>query len=298
MELGPPKDMTKKVVTHSNRAVSDDVNRESSAGADSRSAYSVAESRKSLRSWSGSNRLVIMQPYFTYRQWGIALNLALFATITSAQFGAAFLADSLSLLGDCGSMAADTLSYGASLWAECTDSEHQQRNQLAATGLSIMILLGITGSVIYHACQILFSDVKDDGEVNFYVVFAFALIGLIFDLLGLYVLVQGRKEKSTNSGDLNLQAAAIHVIADLMRSTTTLVESILIWFFNFDSTTTDAWAALIVSALIVLTCFEMLREFVLGLIDYRYCYLKLIKDASINMAPGANFFDDYNTIKM
>ena len=88
-------------------------------------------------------------------------------------------------------------------------------------------------------------------------------------MVRLCALGQGKNEESTSAGDLNLYSAGMNVIADLMRSTTTIVESILIWFFNFKSTTTDAWAALIVSGLILLPCAEMIREWVKEYIRFR-----------------------------
>jgi len=299
MERRSQKDIRRGVIAHSNNTGSEIVNSESSAEADSCSARSAPESSKSWHSKrSMSCKVRIFQRYFTFRQRGIALNLVLFATIATAQFGAAIVADSLSLLGDSGSMAADTLSYGASLWAECTDSEHQQRNQLAASALSVIILLGITSIVLYRSCSILFYGADDDEEVNYYIVFGFAVVGLIFDCIGLRALVKAKREKSTNCGDLNLNAAGTHVIADLMRSMTTMIESILIWFFDFDSRITDAWSALIVSALIILPCVEMIRECVLEYIDYRHCYLELkILQDKAKKSQAANFIKkDYQTI--
>jgi len=244
----------------------------------------VAENRISLqRSVSRSKRTTTTSLYdrrtitldeqvqrcLTNRQRGIVVTMILFATITSAQFGAAIYAHSLALMGDCGSMLVDTFSYGANLWAECHESKNQERNQLIATFVSIIVLMGITGYVIYDSINILTSEGTDDDDVNAYVVFGFALGGLLFDVIGLLALGQGKKEEATGAGDLNLHSAGMHVLADLMRSTTTLVESILIWVGQVDSATTDATAALIVSALILIPCAEMIREWWLEYREYR-----------------------------
>jgi len=205
----------------------------------------------------------------TNRQVAIMLTMLLFALITCAQVGAAIIANSLALLGDCGSMAVDTISYAVNLWAECVEIEHQQRNQLIATSLSILVLLAITGYVIYSAIVILLEGEADDDDVNVYIVFAFALGGLLFDFIGLYALWRGKKEESTTAGNLNLYSAGMHVLADLMRSTTTLIESILIWFCNFESTGIDAVAALIVSVLILLPCVQMIRQWLKEYHRYR-----------------------------
>jgi hypothetical protein len=53
---------------------------------------------------------------------------------------------------------------------------------------------------------------------------------------------------------LNMCSAFLHVLADCMRSTTTLTEAVLIGWYGFDSERTDAIASLIVSATILLGC--------------------------------------------
>lgn len=149
------------------------------------------------------------------------------------------------------------------------ESDKQIRNQLLATLLSIFVLLGVTGFVIYSAIVILLCDELDDDDINSYIVFAFALENLLLDFIGLCALWRGKKEKSTAASDLNLHSAGMHVISDLMRSTTTFIESILIWFCNFEGTGTDAVAALIVSALILVPCAQMIRQWLQGYHHYR-----------------------------
>jgi len=216
------------------------------------------------------NRCQRRTSFTTHRQCGILVPLLLFSILTPVQYVGAVVANSLALLGDCASLTVDTISYAVSLWAECIDSDNLQRNQLIATACSIFVLLGITGYVIYFSFLVILgihSDEKND--VNGCIVFWFSVAGLLFDLMGLVALYRGwKKEKSTKAGDLNLNCAGLHVFADLMRNITTLVESILITFFEFGSTATDAWAALIVSFLILIPCAEMIRECVLEYHNY------------------------------
>jgi len=231
------------------------VGEENSLGKASRNNSS---SKRELLAMANNKRLCC---FTTYRQRGITITLLLFSILTPVQFVAAVIANSLALLGDCASLTVDTISYAVNLWAECSDSEHLHRNQFIAIAVSISVLLGITGYVIYDACSILLGISSDDDDVNDYIVFGFSVAGLLFDLLGLAALLKGRKEeKSTRIGDLNLYSAGLHVFADLMRSITTLIESLLIWCFNSESTMTDAWAALIVSALILIPCAKMMQE--------------------------------------
>lgn len=248
-----------------------------SINAKGRNALSVTD-RKSRRSSAVSRKTsrfsvvedVLVKRCMTKRQRGIVVTMTLFATITSAQFFAAFAAHSLALLGDCASMAVDTLSYGANLWAECVDSKNRMRNQLIASFVSIIVLLSITGYVIYESISVLTEDDggDDDDDVNQYIVFAFALAGLLFDLAGIAALWMGHKEAGDEAADLNLYSAGMHVFADCLRSGTTLVESILIWFWKFDGARTDAISALAVSGLIILPCLGMIKVWVSEVIEY------------------------------
>ena len=110
--------------------------------------------------------------------------------------------------------------------------------------------------------------VSDDGSacdwqgVNPYIVFVFALFGLLFDLGSLLafrhwgqsfaVLVGGEDSEA-----LNMSSALMHVLSDCLRSTTTLIESILI-FLNPDTPSYifDGWATLIVTLSILFTAFS------------------------------------------
>ena len=53
---------------------------------------------------------------------------------------------------------------------------------------------------------------------------------------------------------LNMCSAFLHVLADCMRSSTTLTEAVLIGWYGFDSERTDAIASLVVSATILVGC--------------------------------------------
>jgi len=205
----------------------------------------------------------------TYRWEALIVTLLLFSILTPAQFIAAFIANSLALLGDCASLTVDTASYAFNLWAECIDSKHKERNQFMATALSILILLGITGYVIYESLDVFFGGQVSDEDVNQYIIFGFSIAGLLFDAIALWVLAKAKKEKSaTSAGDLNLLSAILHVFADLMRSLTTLVESVLIWCFDYDSSLVDAWAALIVCALILIPCVALIRQCIIEYVKY------------------------------
>ena len=89
--------------------------------------------------------------------------------------------------------------------------------------------------------------------VNPFIVFIFALFGLLFDLGSLWAFHRWGQKFSTlvggeDSEALNMSSALLHVLSDCLRSTTTLIESILIYFNPCTpSYIFDGWATLIVT---------------------------------------------------
>ncbi len=292
-----------------------------------------------------------------------------FGSITVAQTVAAVFANSLALLGDCASMAVDTLTYCGNLYAEVVPQgspRETKKAQLIASAASLLVLTSVTIAVVQDAKvrietetaaleaasseapvelqtggtaltadgdqQAGSSGVDGVEEVNPYIVLTFAVLGLALDCATFGAFhVWGREpstsypanpeqtvaadtkaekntparppansdgENSSNStveeaneqnesketdgdhdavpqgsaavaGDaavdavaaavaagsrLNMCSAFLHVLADCMRSTTTLTEAVLIGWYGFDSERTDAFASLIVSATILLGC--------------------------------------------
>ena len=93
--------------------------------------------------------------------------------------------------------------------------------------------------------------------VDPYIVFAFALFGLLFDLGSLLAFRKWGQSFSVLAGGddaeaLNMSSALMHVLSDCLRSSTTLIESVLI-FANTDipSYVLDGWATLLVTASIL-----------------------------------------------
>jgi Co/Zn/Cd efflux system component len=110
--------------------------------------------------------------------------------------------------------------------------------------------------------------------VNPYIVFAFALFGLLFDLGSLMAFKKWGSSFSVlvggeDSEALNMSSALMHVLSDCLRSTTTLIESILI-FFNpsTPSYIFDGWATLIVTASILLGALNAVYKWVIQLREW------------------------------
>eukprot|EP01050_Picozoa_sp_SAG11_P001116 SAG11_NODE_46_length_20454_cov_11.499386_9_plen_485_part_00 len=131
-----------------------------------------------------------------------------FGAITIAQLIGALVSNSLALLGDCASMGVDTATYVGNLVAECSveaDADIQERNQMAASFVSLTVLCAITLTVIFDALARIHQPVElavslgpggiynisavdaaameeaEEAEVDPYIVCGFALAGLLLD---------------------------------------------------------------------------------------------------------------------
>ena len=185
-----------------------------------------------------------------------------------------------------------------------------KKAQLLASAASLLVLGGVTVAVVVDAQERLRTEAlwqaaqqagllprDGDGagegveEVGPYIVFAFAVAGLVLDCTTFAAFhVWGRSPQrsvgspsrssgngpgkagrddlsdeeeeeeeegslgSANSSQLNMCSAFLHVLADCLRSATTLCEAILIGVYDFDSERTDAIASLVVSATILVGC--------------------------------------------
>jgi len=171
----------------------------------------------------------------------------------------------------------DGLSYLGNLAADMnTDPRSKKQMELVVAGLSLTLLLGFTLVFFFDALNEVFSQSisHDDDTVNAKIVLAFALLGLLFDLISLAAfyclsdssLLSFFMPKSLDTQqpveqvvdekakDLNVLSALLHIWSDLLRSLTTLVEAIVILTEpSFVSGKVDGVCALIVCSIITLT---------------------------------------------
>lgn len=132
---------------------------------------------------------------------------------------------------------------------------------------------------------------EPEEEVNAYIVMGFALGGLLFDILSLYAYKYfssdkgdehahhhhpGDKPLSHHHGEehaghnVNMLSALMHVFSDLLRSTTTFVESlVLLNYPNISGEVVDGWCGLVVCILIALGAVYSLAVWIMEV--YSYC---------------------------
>merc|ERR1712157_178160 len=188
----------------------------------------------------------------------LAVTAFLFAFITVVQIFAAKIAHSQALLMDCISMAVDAFTYMGNIVVECKkrDGKFHARSQLVVTAISLSLLLYFTYDAAkesWDTVQVCTGNAPSDGDeddVNGYITLAFALGGVVFDLISLWFFFQSHK-KTGSGAALNMFTALLHCGADFLRSTSTTVMSVLILTGAFDSTCLDAYTSLFIGATIV-----------------------------------------------
>jgi len=187
--------------------------------------------------------------------------MVMFAVISLAQYFAAVAANSQSLKADVVSMAVDALSYLGNILGESSDIPAQRTVlQLFFSLLSVFLLLYFNTQILIESIEIMRENknggVEDDGDeesgVEGSLVFAFATLGLIFDAICLwayrhYARLDAEKEyelmkkEALARGEdpeaegakikkpkVNMLTALLHVSADLLRSTCTFFEGIVL----------------------------------------------------------------------
>merc|ERR1712157_37677 len=86
--------------------------------------------------------------------------------------------------------------------------------------------------------------------MNGYITLGFGAFGVFFDSISLWAFyISNRKEGDGRA--VNMFTALVHVSADFLRSTSTVVMSLLILVGGFDSTCLDAYTSMLIGASIV-----------------------------------------------
>lgn len=187
----------------------------------------------------------------------LSLAFSLFILIASSQLVGALLANSMALLADTASMFLDAATYAVNIYAECQPKEDKalvHKRMLIASGVSFFALLIISSYFLIDAATTIASGKTDGEEVDYYIVFGFAVVGLLFDvasLLPYYLYGVDQGDHDDAAGKMNMCSALSHIVSDTLRSITTLVESLLIWFGHINGDLADEYAAVIVSSLII-----------------------------------------------
>lgn len=152
---------------------------------------------------------------------------------------------------------------------------------------SVIALLGVTGWIAADAISIIMKGVDGDGDdVDVIFLFAFASVNFLIDLISAVLFYARRKtilldEQSVTSEEwestftplptlpnLNMISALTHVSSDTLRTISVFLAAIISTVGGYSSSLCDAWAAIVVTATIVIAviplCYEIYKASVIS----------------------------------
>lgn len=178
-----------------------------------------------------------------------ALKCAFFIIFTFmlVEVAGGLISGSLALLADAGHMLTDALALAMAWLAfiagrKPPDDEHSyghQRYQVIAAFLNGIFLIGIVIWIVLEA----FERFQTPRDINTPIMLSVATIGLIVNLITFKMLHSGEHD------NLNIRAAMLHVISDLLGSVAAIIAGVVIYFKGW--LWIDPALSLIVAALIV-----------------------------------------------
>jgi cobalt-zinc-cadmium efflux system protein len=184
--------------------------------------------------------------------WAFAITLA----FMGVELVGGLLAGSLALLADAGHMLTDAgalaLAWAAnriaSRPADARRSFGYQRTRVLATFVNGCALLFVVAWIAYEALQRLFVPRPVDALTVIWI----GSLGFAVNLIVFALLRRG------HAHDMNVAAAALHVIGDLLGSVAAIVSAVIIFFTGW--TAADPLTSLIVCALIVRSAWTLVRR--------------------------------------
>jgi len=224
--------------------------------------------------------------------------MVMFAAISLGQYFAAIAANSQSLKADVVSMAVDALSYFGNILGESSDIPAQRVVlQLFFSMVSLVLLNYFNASILIESINIMKTsnnlDAEGEGDdaqgVVGTIVIIFAGLGLVFDVICLYAYwyyakqdaiiefnemikiaeAEGKSveeaKASITKPEINMLTALLHVSADLMRSTCTFIEGILLLAGNLSNAKSeyvDAICGIFIGATIIAGSVYALYEWI------------------------------------
>ncbi|MGA4864335.1 cation diffusion facilitator family transporter [Streptomyces lavendulocolor] len=184
----------------------------------------------------------------------IALTITL--AVMVAEIVGGFLADSLALIADAAHMATDAVGLAMALLAihfagRPADQRRTfgfARAEILAALANCVLLLGVGGYLLFEAVQRFITP----AETKSGVAIAFALFGLVANMVSLSLLVRGQRES------LNVRGAYLEVLADALGSVTVLIAAGIILATGWQAA--DPIASLVIGLMIVPRTLKLLRE--------------------------------------
>lgn len=160
-------------------------------------------------------------------RWRLGVSFALVAAFFVLELVYALTSGSLSLLSDAGHMAADVVALGAALVATRIATRPDTtgrrtygsyRAEVFASGLAVLLMLGVAGYVVVEALRRL----GDPVEVQSTAMLVVGTIGLAVNVVAILLLRGGADES------LNVKGAYLEVVADAAGSVGVIAAGVLV----------------------------------------------------------------------
>ncbi|MFP3357202.1 cation diffusion facilitator family transporter [Planococcus sp. SIMBA_143] len=169
-----------------------------------------------------------------------------------------YLTNSLALLADAGHMLSDSISLGVgylafSIGEKAADQMKTygyKRFEILAAVFNGVTLVLISFYIFYEA----YHRFSDPPEIATSGMLAIAVIGLLVNILVAWILMRGGDTKE----NLNLHAAFLHVLSDLLGSVGAITAALLIIFFGW--AWADPLASVVVAILVLISGWRVTKE--------------------------------------
>jgi len=173
-----------------------------------------------------------------------------------------WFANSLALMGDAGHMGSDALALCIAAFAAWVAQKPPSkkhtfglgRAEVIAAWISSMLMLLISVAVIVEAI----ARIHKPEHVHGATVVLIAFVGLLVNLLVAWVLARGERT-------INLRAALLHVIGDMLGSFAALVSGAVIYYTGWMPI--DPILSIVIGILILISSLRLLRESMLILME-------------------------------
>lgn len=172
-------------------------------------------------------------------------------------------AHSLALMGDAGHMASDAVALGIAAFAawiaiKPASQKHSYgygRAEVLAAWVSSLILLAISVAIIVEAIARIHNEPKDISGMTVMII---ATVGIFVNLVVAWILSRGEQ-------NINIRAALLHVLSDLLASVAALVSGAVVYYTGW--LLIDPILSILIGIMIMISSIRILRESVLILME-------------------------------
>lgn len=186
----------------------------------------------------------------------LRIALAITLSVMVLEIVGGVLSDSLALIADAAHMATDAVGLAMALLAIHFANRPAGLNrtfgfaraEILAALANCLLLLGVGGYLLVEAVERFITPAETKGGLTI----AFAVVGLLANMVSLSILVRGQKES------LNVRGAYLEVLADTLGSLTVLVSAAVIIATGW--LPADPIASLVIGLMIVPRTWKLLRE--------------------------------------